>query len=283
MLGTKPAPSPKESSHRPFSRRSSPFRRRPLLRVKAGIFSKVNGRTFLLPSSNRSCSNTKQLLLLSRCSTISLKDGGRNYQVRIYPHPSSTYTVACPVLAPAARTCSQSHMPPPYILRRVHVQQDWRACPMMAWFWHRCNQGCSDRQKSSRIQILAMTLADTYLLPQVRCRRRRCRRKDMSAHQLHYQQISLRICSNSVRQLCCDRHVRNTISISRCRIADVALRVSSRNALVAPRLDPQKCHALVPAAATRPIRTGTTSTTCSQLCHSSAPILIRSRCAQDWR
>lgn len=100
-----PPPSPKESSHRPFSRRSSPFRRRPLLRIKAGIFSKVTGRTFLLHSSNRSCPNTKQLLLLSRCSTISLKDGGRNYQVRIYPHPNPTYTVACPILAPAARTC----------------------------------------------------------------------------------------------------------------------------------------------------------------------------------
>lgn len=51
------------------------------------------------------------------------------------------------------------------------------------------------------LQMLVLTTL------QVRRRRRRCGRKDMSSYQLYHEQVPLGICPYSLRQLRRDRHV----------------------------------------------------------------------------
>ena len=60
-----------------------------------------------------------------------------------------------------------------------------------------------------RYACLATAILCTLVLTalQVRRRRRRCGRKDMSSYQLYHEQVPLGICPYSLRQLRRDRHV----------------------------------------------------------------------------
>lgn len=69
-------------------------------------------------------------------------------------------------------------------------------------------------------------MCDMLIFPplQVRRRRRRCGRKDMSSYQLYHEQVSLGICPHRIRQLRRDRHVSFPLLLSRSYILQGGLR-----------------------------------------------------------